>query len=156
MAKKERLGVDPFSSIMDEGKTAESDERITSNLEKKKKPKSINKKSEMKAESKTINNKLVLNEKKMKKGILNIKLDGELTIYTVSGIADSLKKSFQNYSELNLDLSGVNRFDTAGFQLLLIARKEAKNIEKSLKLMKPTDEVKRIFNLCGDNYNFME
>ena len=50
-------------------------------------------------------------------------LSGELTIYTVAEIKAALAGVFENASEVEIDLAGVNEADTAGLQFMLIAKR---------------------------------
>ena len=49
---------------------------------------------------------------------------GDITIFEASDFKDSLAKLFTNDGLVSLDLSGVDRVDTAAIQLLLAAKKE--------------------------------
>lgn len=48
---------------------------------------------------------------------LRVKIDGSLTISDVVGVKEELSKLI-NSSNLNLDLSEINEFDSSGLQLL--------------------------------------
>lgn len=49
-------------------------------------------------------------------------LRGELTIYTVSEIKATLASALERADEIEIDLSGITEADTAGLQLMLIAK----------------------------------
>ncbi|THJ17629.1 MAG: STAS domain-containing protein [Nitrospira sp. CG24B] len=51
---------------------------------------------------------------------------GDLTIFEAAEFKDSLVKLFANEGLVSLDLSGVDRVDTAAIQLLLAARKQGR------------------------------
>jgi ABC-type transporter Mla MlaB component len=54
--------------------------------------------------------------------------------------------------ELDLDLSGVGEMDTAGFQLLLLAKREAANAGKTLRIgahSKAVTELLDLYNMAG-------
>ncbi len=82
----------------------------------------------------------------------SIFLDGELTIYNTEDIKKILLDKIDNFSELNLYLSEINKFDTAGFQLMLAAKMEAEKKDKVFKLINPGNEVKKIFDLYKESY----
>lgn len=50
-------------------------------------------------------------------------LTGELTIYTVAEIKAALAAELSAVDEIEIDLSGVSEMDTAGLQLMLIAKR---------------------------------
>ena len=51
-------------------------------------------------------------------------LSGDLTIYTVGEIKTCLSKALQATQYLEIDLSGVTEIDTAGLQLMLLAKRK--------------------------------
>jgi anti-anti-sigma factor len=51
------------------------------------------------------------------------KLAGELTIYTVTEIKTALAEVMGSVDDIEVDLSDVTEIDTAGLQLMLIARR---------------------------------
>ena len=52
-----------------------------------------------------------------------VALAGELTIYTVQEIKAALGEAMAKSNELEVDLAGVTEIDTAGLQLMLIAKR---------------------------------
>lgn len=50
-------------------------------------------------------------------------IGGELTIYGVAEIKDRLWQAVTRHPELEVDLSSVDDFDTAGLQLLLMSKR---------------------------------
>lgn len=63
-----------------------------------------------------------------------LRLDGELTIYRAAELKDVLLAAVAANDTLEIDLSGVEEFDTAGVQLLLLAKREAGARGGSLRL----------------------
>lgn len=51
--------------------------------------------------------------------------EGELTIYTASDTKHLLVETLAKHQEIEIDLSQVSEIDTAGLQLLILAKKEA-------------------------------
>lgn len=78
-------------------------------------------------------------------------IEGEMTIYTINELQKSLSENLNTCSELNIYLSMVSRIDTSGFQLLLLAKKEAEKKDISIKFLEPSQEVEHIFNLYGES-----
>ena len=62
-------------------------------------------------------------------------LGGELTIYTASEAFQLLQGHLGSVPRLDLDLSGIEEFDTAGAQLLFWAKREAHHLGKDLAII---------------------
>lgn len=71
---------------------------------------------------------------------------GELTIYTVAEIKAALAEAMAQYDELEVDLSGVTEVDTAGVQLMLIAKS---NPGKKVSFTKHAQGVVRMVDLAN-------
>ena len=52
-----------------------------------------------------------------------VSLAGELTIYTVAEIKAGLAEAMEGSKDIEVDLSGITETDTAGLQLMLIAKR---------------------------------
>jgi anti-anti-sigma factor len=59
------------------------------------------------------------------KDCCRIRIDDELTIYTASTANATIRDALAANESVAIDLSGVTEIDTAGLQILLVARKEA-------------------------------
>lgn len=59
-----------------------------------------------------------------------IALDGELTIGTVAAVKDDLVAALADLGDCELDVSAVDEIDTAGLQLLLMARRSAVGVRR--------------------------
>lgn len=62
---------------------------------------------------------------KSKKAPHKMRPEGELTIYTASDTKNLLVEALAKHREIEIDLSQVTEIDTAGMQLLILAKKEA-------------------------------
>lgn len=62
---------------------------------------------------------------KSKKMVHKLRPEGELTIYTASDTKTLLVEALAKHREIEIDLSQVSEIDTAGMQLLILAKKEA-------------------------------
>jgi anti-anti-sigma factor len=82
-----------------------------------------------------------------------LQLDGEITIYTAMELKKTILDALEECEQaLHLDLSAVTELDTAGFQLLVLAKREAERRGKSLHIeaVSPaTDELIRLYNMAG-------
>ncbi|MBI5643262.1 MAG: STAS domain-containing protein [Deltaproteobacteria bacterium] len=61
-----------------------------------------------------------------------MRISGEMTIYNAPALKKGLLDALAENRDLAMDLSEVNEMDTSGFQLLLLAKKEA--VQKSREL----------------------
>ncbi len=62
-----------------------------------------------------------------------LNLEGDLTIYTAAKQQEVLSDFLQNNGDLEINLSGVTELDSAGLQLLILAKREAAKREQSLR-----------------------
>jgi len=77
-----------------------------------------------------------------------IVIDGEMTIYTAMELNASLLPPLMKYAEVEMDLAGVNEVDTAGLQLLVLAKNEAVAQDKILHISAHSPAVLDILSLC--------
>ena len=76
-------------------------------------------------------------------------VDGELTIYRAAELKDTLLDTVRQHAAPVLDLSDVTEFDSAGLQLLLVARQEAASLGKTLRVQGASAAVRDVFALLG-------
>lgn len=60
---------------------------------------------------------------------------GELSIYDASELKPQLLEQLSQCQELELNLADVSEIDCAGFQLLYLLKREAKAVNKQLRLV---------------------
>lgn len=72
----------------------------------------------------------------------HVEFDGELTIVTAAERYQLLCSALASASQIGLDLSRVTEFDTAGLQLLLLARREATLRGATVTLLDPSEAVR--------------
>lgn len=77
------------------------------------------------------------------------RIEGEMTIYTAAKIKPALLSLLDGCSEAELDLSQVGEIDTAGVQLLLLAKREASQAGKSLRLVGHSPAVVDCLDQCN-------
>ena len=79
-----------------------------------------------------------------------VRVTGEMTVYSASQIKRPLLDALaEGPADIRLDLSGVVEFDTAGLQLLLLARHEALASNRDLRVTATSAIVRETLTLCG-------
>lgn len=76
-------------------------------------------------------------------------VEGEMTIYRAAELKPALLEAVHAHEAPEIDLSAVTEFDSAGLQLLLLARREAGHLGRRLKLTAPAPAVRDVFALLG-------
>lgn len=85
-------------------------------------------------------------------GTTHLMLDGPMTIYNAGEIKQHLLDSLATSPVLDLDLSHVNEIDTAGFQLLILAKRESTKQQRTLRIVAHSPEVSEViefFNMAA-------
>ncbi len=85
-------------------------------------------------------------------GVCHARVAGEMTIYHAAEMKGELLPCLERGAEVEIDLSEVSEMDTAGFQLLLLIKREAANAGKLLRLVAhspATLEVLDMFNMAS-------
>lgn len=79
-------------------------------------------------------------------GNSRLALEGEMTIYNAAAIKEQLLAALNATQDLELDLGQVGEIDTAGCQLLIMAKREAARQGKSLRLVEHSPAVLDVLN----------
>jgi anti-sigma B factor antagonist len=96
--------------------------------------------------------KIQLKQKKGSSGKTTYHFSGEATIYSAADLRDSLAGILNSPGDLEIDLSGIEKIDTAGFQLFHLMTREAGTSGRAVSFLNLSDEAKRIFDLyCEDH-----
>lgn len=74
---------------------------------------------------------------------------GSLAIDTVTRAKTPLLAALARADHIDLDLSGVERFDTAGLQLLLLLRREARGAGRRVRLIDVSAPVQATMRRCA-------
>lgn len=77
----------------------------------------------------------------------NIIINEDMTIYHAASQKPMLLEALANCKELNLDLSQVGEIDTAGFQILLLTKREALKANKTVRLTAHSKAVTELLDL---------
>lgn len=79
-----------------------------------------------------------------------LRVDGEMTIYRAGEVAQTLFAAVRAHAgDVSLDLSDVTEFDTAGLQLVLMARRMVEAKGHRLDIVQPSECVNEVLNLCN-------
>lgn len=73
----------------------------------------------------------------------------DLTIYNAMAQKEQLISALQSSESLELDLSHVGEIDTAGLQLLLLAKREAGLQNKELSIIAHNPVVRQTLDFCN-------
>ena len=87
---------------------------------------------------------------KGKKNLISLKVSGNLNIYSVKEFKENIKKYLNKKNDLELNFNGIDKIDSAGFQMIIVLNKEIIKFGRKLKIVKPSDDVIRIFNLYNE------
>lgn len=77
---------------------------------------------------------------------------GEFTIFTAQPLKEQLLNAISGAAaagDIDIDLSDVTEIDTAGLQLMLMAKREAGVEGKNVRFVRHSDPVLDLIDLCG-------
>lgn len=78
-----------------------------------------------------------------------LNIQGEMTIYTAAGQKNELLAFIESGSALEINLSQVSELDTAGTQILILAKQEAARAQKNLRFVMHSDAVLDVLELAN-------
>ena len=81
-----------------------------------------------------------------------LRIDGEMTIYRAAELKEALLMPLEHPAGIEIDLSGVTEIDSAGIQLLLLAKRSSNANQRTLRLIAHSPAVIdafELFNLAG-------
>jgi anti-anti-sigma factor len=78
-----------------------------------------------------------------------VRLAGDLTIQTAADTKATIMAALDDGGDLDLDLSDLTELDTAGLQLLLLARRETLQLGVGLRLSGPPQPVRDVLRTVG-------
>lgn len=76
-------------------------------------------------------------------------IDGDMTIYTAAEIKDELMAHMAQPCGREIDLSEVSEMDSAGLQILILAKREAERHGTSLRLTGHSRAVLDVLDMCN-------
>lgn len=92
----------------------------------------------------------------VKDGVYSVRVEGEMTIYHAQELKHELLhgllQCLHDCAGVEVSLAGVSEMDTAGFQLLVLAKREAARVGRPLRLVEHSPamlEVMDLFNMAA-------
>lgn len=79
-------------------------------------------------------------------GAAHLILDGPMTIYNAAEIKTQLMGGLQTANIVELDLSHVTEMDTAGFQLLVMSKRESQRLGHTLRIVAHSPAVREVID----------
>jgi anti-sigma B factor antagonist len=80
-----------------------------------------------------------------KDGVSRLRIAGEMTIYTAADLKAELMTHLAQPGELEIDLSEVSELDSAGLQLLILAKREG----RAMRLTGHSPAVLDVLDICN-------
>lgn len=78
-----------------------------------------------------------------------LSFNGELTIYEANAASEKLCRAFGSGALRNINLAGVTELDTAGLQILLLARTLRTPADEPVSLVNHSEAVREVLGLTG-------
>jgi len=79
--------------------------------------------------------------------VTRIAIDGEMTIYRAADLKTLVLDALRKTRVLEIDLSAVTELDTAGLQVLMLAKQTAAAEQRELRLLQHSPAVVEIFDM---------
>ncbi len=80
-------------------------------------------------------------------GTTCVSIAGEMTIYAATELKEALLAAVRAGTAVEIDLADVDEFDTAGFQQLVLAHREALRDGKPFAVSRPSDAVQAVLDM---------
>lgn len=87
--------------------------------------------------------------KKKRDEVQVLAIDGEMTIYRAAELKETLLAALTNAQVVEVNLAKVTELDSAGIQLLMLAKQEAEKLKCELHLVSHSPAVLDIFELIN-------
>ena len=79
--------------------------------------------------------------------VTRISIDGEMTIYRAADLKVQLLDALRKTQVLEVNLAGITELDTAGLQVLMLAKQTASADKRELRLVQHSPAVVEIFEM---------
>ena len=84
-----------------------------------------------------------------KNGLSLLYIEGDMTIYTAAELKSELMTYLVKPVEREINLSGISEMDSAGLQILILAKREALRLGMLLRLSGHSRAVLEVLDLCN-------
>ncbi len=78
-----------------------------------------------------------------------MKVDKEVSVKNVNSFYFALREEVENSSQVVLDFSDSVRIDSSAAQVILSAEKKVKDLDKSIRLVGVSPELRKLLKLAG-------
>ena len=78
-----------------------------------------------------------------------LSLEGEMTIFAAAETKERLLAPLSRCKQVDVDLSQVSELDSAGLQLMILAKREAAILGKDIRFVAHSPAVMDVLELCG-------
>ena len=85
----------------------------------------------------------------MSEDVLRIAIEGEMTIYRAADLKVTVLEALRKTKVLEIDLSGITELDTAGLQVLMLAKNTAAADQRELRLVNHSPAVVEIVEMLN-------
>ncbi len=95
---------------------------------------------------------MALEQQEIRQGVVRLQMQGAMTVYDAVALKEGLLLAVRNHQRTELDLSQVDDLDTAGIQLLMMIKQEARRLGHDLHIVAHSNIVVQLFeflNLAG-------
>lgn len=82
-------------------------------------------------------------------GRCRLRIEGEMTVFNAIELKKDLLDAMNECAELEIDLSLVTEFDTAGLQLLISAKCHAANLNKAYRIVSYSPAAASVLDLMN-------
>lgn len=86
-------------------------------------------------------------DKRLDGAVARLAIAGELTIYSAAALSVALRASVAESDSVELELSAVTELDSAGFQQLYLWCREARSLNKRLRISAHGPATREVFDL---------
>ena len=80
-------------------------------------------------------------------GLCKIRIEGDMTIFNANDLKKDLMEIVDECPELEVDLSRVSEVDTSGLQLLILAKRESKSLNKAFRVVSYSPGILNVMEL---------
>ncbi len=94
--------------------------------------------------------KLHIMRKKAGDNKVQLKIAGNMTIYSIKKLKELLLRELKSSSRITMDLSGINEADTSAFQMLVFLKREAAATDREFHVVNMSNRLQSIFSLYNE------